>query len=90
VDVVVATVTRWTVSVLQRGFGYRVTHTRSTMVWTVMLVTIRLQRQNTGTKSARARSTRRAARSPPHLPFELWNLTLGFLNHDVIPGAGAE
>jgi hypothetical protein len=50
-----------------------------------MLIAARLQRENTGTRSARAQSTRRAARFPPHLPFELWNMMLGFVKHDALP-----
>ena len=47
-----------------------------------MLIAARLQQQNTGTK--RAQSTRRAARSPPHLPVELWNMMLGFVKDDAL------
>jgi hypothetical protein len=45
---------------------------RRTLVWTVMLVTARLQHTY-------------GAEGLPHLPFELWNMMFGFVKHDALP-----
>jgi len=41
-------------------------------VWVVILVTARLQHTP-------------GAKGLPHLPFELWNMMLGFVKHDALP-----
>jgi hypothetical protein len=47
-------------------------HARCLVVWILMLVTARLYRVAAGG-------------GLPHLPFELWNMMLGFVKHDALP-----
>ena len=70
------------------------THTRRVLVWTAMLIATRLRNTSDGdlpqtgdAKSIRrARLTRSVAsvKHLPRLPFELWNMLLGFLKHDAL------